>query len=171
MSIELSGTTRFVSSPTERNHLALLSALAEAPDLLAAATFLLTDILATTAARRALLLRFDTDEEQLVLIAQAGADESSPTEYAIGERTHPWMVSTLALTPVFSEGLGRTASRVPFDVWTALPVPRPHYRGAPEIWTDSYAAEVLTPFGAHLAPSSSSTRSFPSRCCKTSRRS
>jgi PAS domain S-box-containing protein len=152
MSTELSGVGRFVSSPTERNHLALLSALAEAPDLSAAATFLLTDVLATTGARRALLLQFDTDEEQLVLIGQAGTDESAPTEYAIGERSHPWMVSTLALTPVFSDGLGRTASRVPFDIWTALPMPRPHYRGAPEIWTDSYAAQLLTPFGARLAP-------------------
>ena len=152
MPIELSGIARFISSPTERNHLALLSALAEAPNLPAAATFLLTDVLATTGARRALLLQFDTDEDQLVLIGQAGADESSPTEYAIGERSHPWMVSTLALTPVFSDGLGRTASRVPFDIWTALPMPRPHYRGAPEIWTDSYAAQVLAPFGARLAP-------------------
>jgi PAS domain S-box-containing protein len=152
MSIELSGTPRFVSSPTERNHLALLSALAEAPDLAAAATFLLTDILATTGARRALLLQFEPDEEQLVLIAQAGTDESAPTEYAIGERSHPWMVSTLALTPVFHDGVGGAPSRVPFDVWTALPMPRPHYRGAPEIWTDSYAAQVLTPFGARLAP-------------------
>jgi PAS domain-containing protein len=152
MAIELSSVGRFVSSPIERNHLALLSALAEAPDLSAAATFLLTDILAITGARRALLLQFDTDEEQLVLIAQVGADHSAPTEYAIGERSHPWMVSTLSLTPVVHDGLGRPTSRVPFDAWTAFPMPRPHYRGAPAIWSDSYAAQVLTPFGAHLAP-------------------
>src|SRR4051794_34614538 len=88
---------------TDRSHLALLSALAEAPDLIAAATYLLTDILVATGARRALLLQFDTDEEQLVLVAQAGTDESTPTEYVIGERSHPWMVSTLTLTPVFND--------------------------------------------------------------------
>ena len=152
MPIELSGTSRFAPSQTDRSHLALLSALAEAPDLPAAATFLLTDILATTGARRALLLQFAPDEDQLVLVAQAGSDDSTPTEYAIGERSHPWMVSTLTLTPVFNDSLGKSASRVPFDVWTALPMPRPHYRGAPAIWTDSYAAEVLTPHGPRLAP-------------------
>src|SRR6185295_10367353 len=151
MPIELAGPPRFTSSHTERSHLALLSALAEAPALPAAATFLLTDILATTGARRALLLQFDPDEEQLVLVAQAGSDDS-PTEYAVGERSHPWMVSTLTLTPVFNDSLGKTTARVPFDVWTALPMPRPHYRGAPAIWTDSYAAEVLTPHGPRLAP-------------------
>ena len=31
-------------------------------------------------------------------------------------------------------------------------MPRPHYRGAPAIWTDSYAAQVLAPLGARLAP-------------------
>jgi PAS domain S-box-containing protein len=152
MSIELYGTARFAPLQIDRSPLALLSALAEAPDLLAAATFLLTDILAATGARRALLLQFDTDEEQLVLVAQAGTDESTPMEYAIGERSHPWMVSTLTLTPVFNDGVGKSAGRVPFDVWTALPMPRPHYRGAPAIWPDSYAAEVLTPLGARLAP-------------------
>jgi len=151
MPIELAGPARFTSSQTERSHLALLSALAEAPDLPAAATFLLTDILATTGARRALLLQFDPDEEQLVLVAQAGSDDS-PTEYAVGERSHPWMVSTLTLTPVFNDSLGKSTARVPFEVWTALPMPRPHYRGAPAIWTDSYAAEVLTPHGPRLAP-------------------
>src|SRR6185436_17614356 len=118
MPIELAGPARFTSSQTERSHLALLSALAEAPDLPAAATFLLTDILATTGARRALLLQFAPDEDQLVLVAQAGSDDSTPTEYAIGERSHPWMVSTLTLTPVFNDSLGKSASRVPFDVWT-----------------------------------------------------
>jgi PAS domain S-box-containing protein len=150
MSIEL--PPRLNRVPTERGRLALLSALAEAPDLPAAATFLLTDILATTGARRALLLQFDTHEEQLVLVAQAGPDDSTPIEYAIGERSHPWMVSTLTLTPVFNDGFVKPTPRVPFEEWTALPMPRPHYRGAPAIWTDTYAAEVLTPLGAQLAP-------------------
>ena len=56
MSIELTDAPRFVPSETDQSHLALLSALAEAPDLPAAATFLLTDILATTGARRSPLL-------------------------------------------------------------------------------------------------------------------
>jgi hypothetical protein len=179
MPIELSGLPRFVPSQNERSHIALLSALAEAPDLPAAATFLLTDILATTGARRALLLRFDPEEEQLVLVAQAGSDDSAATEYAIGDRSHPWMVSTLTLTPVFNDSLGNTSARVPFEVWTALPMPRPHYRGAPAIWTDTYAAEVLTPLGPRCAARESAfssapggvvivARSFRNRCCRVS---
>ena len=40
----------------------------------------------------------------------------------------------------------------PFETWTALPMPRPHYRGAPAIWPDSYATQVLAPLGARLVP-------------------
>jgi len=129
----------------------LLSALAEAPDLVAAATFLLTDVLATTGARRALLLQFDREEEELVLVAQAGAGFGL-TEFAIGERGHPWMVASLTLTPVVNDGFTKLTARIPFDTWTCLPMPRPHYRGAPEIWTDAYASQVLTPTGARLTP-------------------
>jgi signal transduction histidine kinase len=74
------------------------------------------------------------------------------TEYAIGERSHPWMVASLTLTPVVSDGVARHATRIPFDTWTCLPMPRPHYRGAPEIWTDTCASQVLAPSGARLAP-------------------
>ena len=139
--------------PTSPEHarLALLSALAEAPDLAAAATFLLTDIMATTGARRAALLRFDMNDEQLVLAASAGMDDSQ-SELAIGERGHPWMVSTLTLTPVVGEAPVKSGGRVPFDTWTTLPMPRPHYRGAPAIWPDSYASQVLAPIGARLVP-------------------
>ena len=137
---------------TRPTSVALLSALAEAPDLAAAATFLLSDVLATTGARRALLLQFDREEEELVLVAQAGAGFGGLTEYAIGERSHPWMVASLTLTPVVNDGVAKQAPRIPFDTWTCLPMPRPHYRGAPEIWTDAYALQVLAPSGARLAP-------------------
>ncbi|MGE5731320.1 MAG: PAS domain-containing sensor histidine kinase [Gemmatimonas sp.] len=138
------------TSWSQRGALALLSALAEAPDLAAGATFLLTDLLATTGARRACLLRFDTVEEHLLLTAHAGFGDYPPTELAIGERSHPWMVSTLALSPILTDGAARPGGRVPFENWTALPMPRPHYRGAPAIWPDSYAIEVLAPSGARL---------------------
>jgi PAS domain S-box-containing protein len=136
----------------ERGRLALLSALAEAPDLAAAATFLLGDLLAETGATRALLLRFDTIEEHLALEAHLGFETPPPNEYMIGERSHPWMVSTLALTPVASDGPPRPGARIPFGAWTAFPMPRPHYRGAPAIWSDAYAQDVLVSTGAHLVP-------------------
>ncbi|MFI5229320.1 MAG: ATP-binding protein [Gemmatimonadales bacterium] len=132
--------------------LALLSALAEAPDLRAAAAFILNDVLASTGATRACLLRFDTTDEHLSLASFAGFDTPPPLEYTIAERTHPWMVATLALSPVTSTGPSTQGARISFDDWTALPMPRPHYRGAPAIWADTYAAEVLAPLGAHLVP-------------------
>ena len=140
-------------SPPEYGCLALLSALAEAPDFAAAATFLLNHVLGATGAGRACLLRFDAGEQHLVLAAQAGFTVL-PTELSIAERAHPWMVATLALTPVVGEAKpgSRSMMQIPVEGWTALPMPRPHYRGAPAIWPDSYAAEVLAPHGARLVP-------------------
>src|SRR5436190_5232882 len=143
---------RVEASVNERGPLALLSALAEAPDLAAAATFLITDLLTSVGARRACLMRFDMVEEHLLLTAHAGFGEYPPTELAIGERSHPWMVSTLALSPIVSDGAVRSGGRIPFEHWTALPMPRPHYRGAPAIWPDSYAIQVLALTGARLVP-------------------
>jgi PAS domain S-box-containing protein len=138
---------------SDRGRLALLSGLAEAPDLAAAAGFLLSDALATTGARRACLFRFDTSDEDLALTAHDGFGVlPPPTELRIGERSHPWMVSALTLTPVVGDAVPKAGSRITFDHWTALPMPRPHYRGAPVIWPDSYAAEVLGASGARLIP-------------------
>ncbi|MGH7620004.1 MAG: ATP-binding protein [Gemmatimonadaceae bacterium] len=141
-----------LTSPVERGRLALLSALAEAPDLAAAAAFLLADVLASTGGRRALLLRFDTDEEHLLLGGSAGFEDPMPTELSIAERAHPWMVATLALSPVLGDAPPRVGANPPFESWTALPMPRPHYRGAPAIWSDSYATQVLAPLRARLVP-------------------
>ncbi|MGE5101034.1 MAG: PAS domain-containing sensor histidine kinase [Deltaproteobacteria bacterium] len=152
MATPSAGSARVEDTLSERGPLALLSALAEAPDLAAAATFLLTDLLAAAGGHRACLMRFDTVEEHLVLTAHAGFGDFPPTELAIGERSHPWMVSTLALSPIVSYGAARSGGRIPFEHWTALPMPRPHYRGAPAIWTDSYAIQVLAASAARLVP-------------------
>jgi PAS domain S-box-containing protein len=136
---------------SERGHLALLSSLAEAPDLNAAATFLLSHVMAYSGARRGVLLGFETGDEQLTLISHAGFDQPPPIEYRIGERAHPWMVSTLSLSPVSNDLPPRPGARIPLGEWTALPMPRPHYRGAPAIWPDVYAEQVLAPTGARLA--------------------
>jgi PAS domain S-box-containing protein len=142
-----------VAAP-EYSRLALLSSLAEAPDLSAAATFLLNHVLGATNAGRALLLRFDPGEQHLALTCETGFAEPLPAELSIAERAHPWMVSALALTPVVGDHIAgaRPIASVPIERWTALPMPRPHYRGAPAIWPDAYAAEVLAPHGARLVP-------------------
>ena len=113
-------------------------------------TFLLTDIIVSSGAQRAALLRFDTSDEQLVLSGTVGMEDDVASELAIGERSHPWMVATLSLSPVVSESRAKSGGRIPFEAWTALPMPRPLYRGAPAIWPDSYATQVLAPLGARL---------------------
>src|SRR3954470_8942605 len=134
----------------ERGHLALLSSLAEAPDLVAAATFLVSHVLSLSGADRGLLFAFEVGDEQLSLISHAGFEDPPPLEYRIAERSHPWMVSTLSLSPVSNEQPAR-ATRIPFAEWTALPMPRPHYRGAPAIWPDVYAEQVVAGTGATLS--------------------
>ena len=152
MAVDIVNGSSLSSSVSERGHLALLSALAEAPDLSAATTFLLSDIVAYTGARRACLFRFEPGDEELVLASSVGFDDAMPTEMMIGERGHPWMVSTLTLSPVSNTVPPRAGGRIPFTEWTALPMPRPHYRGAPAIWSDAYAEQVLSPTGAQLIP-------------------
>ena len=157
----------------------LLSALAEAPDYAAAAAFLLAELASSTGSRRCALLRFDPVAEELTLVALHGfppspderieplyhtlADSAlgfAPREsdggregVALWERAHPLIVSALALTPV----VGTTPLASPptlggFASWTALPMPQPHYRGAPALWSDAHAREVLAPSGARLVP-------------------
>jgi PAS domain S-box-containing protein len=139
-------------NPDERGRLALLSALAEAPDLEAAANFLVSDFVAASHATRGLLFEFDAGEEQLELVAQVSPNETSLIELSIGDRIHPWMVATLSLTPIVSANDATARGRIPFDTWTALPMARPHYRGAPAIWPEAYAAEVLGQAGVRLVP-------------------
>ena len=76
--IELAGSSPNVPPTILRRELALLSALAEAPDLGAAATFLLNDLVAATHATRACLLRFDIDDEHLSLTSCVGFETPPP---------------------------------------------------------------------------------------------
>ena len=146
---------------SDRSQLALLSALAEAPDMDAAAGFLLSHVIAATGggAHRACLLGFDSSEQQLALVSQTGLDDA-PIEMTIAERAHPWMVATLAQTTVVADVAPRSATKIHFDEWTAFPMPRPHYRGAPALWPESYAAEVLAPLGGGVRIVKRESRGF-----------
>src|SRR5215216_3497555 len=129
----------------DRSVAGLLSALAEAPDFAAAASFLLTQLVEITAASRACMLRVDEAQEALVVVAAAGFDENQP-EFGIPlvDLSSPLVLSALSLAPV--RGKARLAQRAlaSFEDWVALPMSQPRFRGAPETMSEQRAAELLS---------------------------
>ena len=134
----------------------LLSALAEAPDYASAASFLLNEVSTLAGGVTAALLRFMPAHESLVFVDQVGmrGDEARQFPEALEDRSHPVMVSALALTPVVrnSSRVARVGRFGPIHAWTALPMPQPHYRGAPALMPDAHAASIIEQAGARLVP-------------------
>ena len=134
----------------------LLSALAEAPDYGSAASFLLNEVSALAGGTAATLLRYVASQEALVFVDQVRmrAEEARQFPESIEDRSHPLMVCALALTPVVRESskVARTGRFGAMHDWTALPMPQPHYRGAPAIMPDAHATTLLASTGARLVP-------------------
>jgi PAS domain S-box-containing protein len=129
----------------------LLSALAEAPDFAAAASYLITELSARVGSAGGYFFGFDTSEERLVLRASAGV--SMPIdEVVIAERTHPWIVSSLAVTPVVGQSSVAQRYNIDLERWTALPLSQPHYRGAPALWSEAQASEIIASWSARIVP-------------------
>ncbi|MDQ3950003.1 MAG: PAS domain-containing protein, partial [Gemmatimonadota bacterium] len=137
----------------DRQIAALLSALAEAPDFAAALSFLLVQLADITGARRAYALVPD-GEGELRPAAHTGfaPDDPRPPALSTGDIDHPLVVSALAMLPVTGrESDPRHAT--PFTPWVALPLPRPHYRGAPKPLPEAQARErIASSASAQLAP-------------------
>ncbi|HEU4786787.1 MAG TPA: PAS domain S-box protein, partial [Gemmatimonadaceae bacterium] len=128
----------------DRGVASLLSALAEAPDLPAAASFLLAQLVDITGTPRALMLRLDPAYEALGYIASAGFDPE-PTRLSIPlvDLSNPLVISTLALLPVRgSKSLGFRAL-AGIDEWLLLPMSQPRQRGAPERMAPQRATELI----------------------------
>src|SRR4051812_28849362 len=123
-----------MGGPGDRAAAGLLSALAEAPDVSAAASFFLTHLVDITGASKACVLRLDAAREHLQLIAaHAFVTELPPIGIPIADLSNPLVISALTLAPV----TGTTplpertfASIVP---WIALPLSQPRFRGSPEM--------------------------------------
>jgi PAS domain S-box-containing protein len=127
----------------DREIAALLSALAEAPDFTAALSFLLAQLAEIVGARRAYALILD-DEGELRPAAQTGfvPEEPGPRAQSTADVDHPLGVSALSLLPVVgSEYDARHGT--PFSPWLAVPLPRPHYRGALKPLPEVQARERL----------------------------
>jgi PAS domain S-box-containing protein len=133
----------------------LLSALAEAPDFSAAASFLLTQIAEITGAARSLMLRFDPSQESLHAVATLGFSAGLPSlGVPVNDLASPLVISTLALVPVRGEGaaLGPRALSS-LRNWVTLPMGQPRTRGALETMSAQRAAELLaSPTTSMLEP-------------------
>jgi PAS domain S-box-containing protein len=135
----------------------LLSALAEAPDYVSAASFLLNEVSALAGGLPAALLRFVPAQDALVFVEQVKMrpEDARQLPESLEERSHPLMVCALALTPVVRQSpLGARVARAgrvgPIHDWTALPMPQPHYRGAPALMSDAQAEALLASTGARV---------------------
>src|SRR5256885_995397 len=134
------------------------SGRAEGPDSASAVSFLLNEVRGRGGDNPAALLRFvpAPPQESLVFVDQIGmrSDEARQFPDSLEDAAHPLMVCALSLTPVVraSERVVRVGRFGPFHEWSALPLPQPHYRGAPAQMSDSHAQNILASSGARLVP-------------------
>ena len=133
-----------MAGPGDRAAAGLLSALAEAPDFPAAASFFLTYLVDITRATKACMLRLDAAREQMELVAAFGLETDLPSiGIPIGDLSNPLVVSALTLAPVI--GTAALAQRTFSSIvpWMALPLSQPRVRGAPEILSTQRGAELI----------------------------
>src|SRR5262245_574936 len=122
----------------------LLSALAEAPDLAAAASKLLTQIAERTGAARACMLRLDATQESLQGVAALGLDATlAPAGIPIGDASNPLVISMLALAPVVGKGALGPRALASLHSWMTLPMSHPQSHHALNVLSAKRAAEIV----------------------------
>jgi PAS domain-containing protein len=122
----------------------LLSALAEAPDFAAAASYLLTQLAEITTAPRALMLRIDTPQENLTLVGSTGADEQPAVSIPIGDLSSPLIISALSLAPARGDEPLPQRALASIVPWVSIPMSQPRFRGAPETMNAQRAGELIS---------------------------
>jgi signal transduction histidine kinase len=144
------------SAGDDRRVARLLSALAEAPDYASAAVFLLNELSQLAGGVPAAVLRYVPAGDSLAFIDATGMAPADRKEFpeTIEDRDHPLLISALSLTPVVRESdrVARVGRVGPVHSWTALPLPQPHYRGAPALIRDSELTARLEQSGARAVP-------------------
>ena len=133
-----------MDGPGDRAVAGLLSALAEAPDFGAAASFFLTQLVEITKASRACLLRLDAAHEHIELVAAIGFEtEVPPVAIPISDLSNPLVICALTLAPIRGRSPLPTRALAAFDSWLALPLSQPRFRGAPEMMAVQRGAELI----------------------------
>jgi PAS domain S-box-containing protein len=131
----------------------LLSALAEAPDFPAAASFLLTQVAEMTDAPRAAMLCIDTSQNTLSLIAAVGLEQTSSTlNIPISDLSSPLVIAALSLEPMRGDAPLGQRLFAPLESWIALPLSQPRTRGAAEPMSPQRAAELTAGKRVALLP-------------------
>ena len=121
----------------------VLSALAEAPDFLSAASFLLAQVLDMVDAERGHMLRLDTVQESLVSVVSVGYDAPPQAAISIGDLSNPLVICALALAPVTGGGRSSIRAFVSMARWNALPMPQPRLRGSLPVMPLAHAQEII----------------------------
>jgi PAS domain S-box-containing protein len=129
----------------DRSIAGLLSALAEAPDFRAAASFLLSQLADLAGARRAAMLRLDSSHENAELVASVGLDmDHGELAIPLSDLSSPLVISALALVRMQGTSSLGPRALAGFDRWIALPMSQPRYRGAPGAMSAERAAELVS---------------------------
>jgi len=146
----------------DRELAGLLSSIAEAPDYPTATSHLLAQLADITAARRAVMLKIDSVQHSLVVVASNGFDSQPPPfTISLGDLSSPLVISALSLLPI--RGQSELGPRT-FDAmapWVAVPMSQPLQRGALEVMRQERAGElissrsmtILSPFDHRVATS------------------
>ena len=105
----------------------------------------------------AALLRFVSAQDALVFVNQVKLrpEDARQLPESLEDRGHPLVVCALAQSPVVRESdhmarVARLGRFGPIHDWSALPLPQPHYRGAPALILDAQANALLASTGARL---------------------
>jgi PAS domain S-box-containing protein len=131
------------SETSDRTVAGLLSALTEAPDFSAAASFLLAQVVDIAEAERGYMLRLDGAQEALVSIANVGYESPPHVTISVGDLSNPLVVSAIALAPITGGGRSSIRAFVSLARWTAFPMPQPRLRGTLPVMPLSRAQELI----------------------------
>jgi PAS domain S-box-containing protein len=129
----------------DRSVASLLSALAEAPDFAAAASYLLAELTELTGSPRACMLRADSSDDVLTVVASSGFSGEVPNfSISLGDISNPLVISARSLTS--ARGQGKLGPRELADLrgWTVLPMSQPGFRAAASVMSPQRAAELLS---------------------------
>jgi PAS domain S-box-containing protein len=132
----------------------LLAAIAETPDFETAAGFFTTQVAEAVGAPRAVLLVVREASDALQVASAYGyGDAGAPVlRIPLDEIGNPAVTCTLALCAGCTAGETARSSGLPFELWTALPVPQPQGRGTLVPLAEDRARELLGAAGARPQP-------------------